>query len=107
VDTEIGKSIATRAQQGERMRRVGVLMGFEENDLEANALLSAFEALRSWWGEGEWCVPPQHSPGKGGRTKSLGAAIPLKTAGTALHRRPEASSFRVPPIPTRHPCDHD
>jgi hypothetical protein len=48
VDTEIGKSITARAQQGERMRRVGVLMGFEENDLEANAFLSAVEALRSW-----------------------------------------------------------
>jgi putative ABC transport system substrate-binding protein len=34
--------LAERGQQGERMRRVGVLMGFEENDLEAKAFLSAF-----------------------------------------------------------------
>jgi putative tryptophan/tyrosine transport system substrate-binding protein len=34
--------LAARAQQGERMRRVGVLMGFDENDVEAKAFLSAF-----------------------------------------------------------------
>jgi putative ABC transport system substrate-binding protein len=34
--------LASRAQQPERMRRVGVLMGFDENDPEAKALLSAF-----------------------------------------------------------------
>ena len=34
--------LATRAQQREHMRRVGVLMGFEENDLEAKTFLSAF-----------------------------------------------------------------
>jgi putative ABC transport system substrate-binding protein len=34
--------LAARGQQGGRMRRVGVLMGFEENDLEAKAFLSAF-----------------------------------------------------------------
>jgi putative tryptophan/tyrosine transport system substrate-binding protein len=34
--------LAARGQQGERMRRVGVLMGFEESNLEAKAFLSAF-----------------------------------------------------------------
>jgi putative ABC transport system substrate-binding protein len=34
--------LAARAQQGDGMRRVGVLMGFAENDLEANSFLSAF-----------------------------------------------------------------
>jgi putative tryptophan/tyrosine transport system substrate-binding protein len=34
--------LAALAQQAERVRRVGVLMGFEENDLEAKAFLSAF-----------------------------------------------------------------
>ena len=34
--------LAARGQQGDRMRRVAVLMGFEENDLEAKAFLSAF-----------------------------------------------------------------
>jgi putative tryptophan/tyrosine transport system substrate-binding protein len=34
--------LAARAQQGDRMRRIGVLMPFDENDLEAKAFLSAF-----------------------------------------------------------------
>ena len=43
--------LAARGQQGERMRRVGVLMGFEESNLEAKAFLSAFtRALLSWVG---------------------------------------------------------
>ena len=42
------------AQQPGRMRRVGVLMGFEENDLEAKALLSAFAhgLAESGWMDG-------------------------------------------------------
>jgi putative tryptophan/tyrosine transport system substrate-binding protein len=35
-------SVMGRAQQCERIRRVGVLMGFDENDLKAKAFLSAF-----------------------------------------------------------------
>ena len=34
--------LAARAQQGERMRRIGVLMGGDENDPEQKPLLSAF-----------------------------------------------------------------
>jgi putative ABC transport system substrate-binding protein len=34
--------LAARAQQGGRMRRVGVLMPFEENDPESKRFLSAF-----------------------------------------------------------------
>ena len=34
--------LAARGQQRGRVRRVGVLMGFEENDLEAKAFLLAF-----------------------------------------------------------------
>jgi putative ABC transport system substrate-binding protein len=33
---------AARAQQGERARRIGVLMGLDENDPEAKSRLSAF-----------------------------------------------------------------
>jgi putative ABC transport system substrate-binding protein len=35
-------SLAARAQQGDRMRRIGVLIGFSENDPEAKAYLSGF-----------------------------------------------------------------
>jgi hypothetical protein len=34
--------LTIRAQQPDRMRRVGVLMGFNENDLEAKVWLSGF-----------------------------------------------------------------
>ena len=34
--------LAVRAQQGERMRRIGVLMGFAEDNADAQALLAAF-----------------------------------------------------------------
>src|SRR5262245_55859894 len=34
--------LAVRAQQPERMRRIGVLMGYPENDLEGPAFFAAF-----------------------------------------------------------------
>ena len=34
--------LATRAQQGDRVRRIGVLMGFDENDPEGKRRYSAF-----------------------------------------------------------------
>jgi putative ABC transport system substrate-binding protein len=47
-------SLAAQAQQGERMRRIGVLMGYAENDWEAQAWVAAFrEALQKLgWTEG-------------------------------------------------------
>jgi hypothetical protein len=46
--------VAARAQQEERMRRVGVLMGLVENDPDTKARLAAFrEGLeRLGWSEG-------------------------------------------------------
>jgi putative ABC transport system substrate-binding protein len=46
--------LAARAQQGERMRRVGVLMGFAESDPEGQAWVAAFrEGLQKLgWTEG-------------------------------------------------------
>jgi putative ABC transport system substrate-binding protein len=34
--------LAARAQQGDRVRRIGVLMGYAESDLEAQAHIAAF-----------------------------------------------------------------
>ena len=34
--------LAARAHEGERVRRVGVLMGYLDNDLEAQAFVGAF-----------------------------------------------------------------
>jgi len=40
--------LAARAQQSERVRRIGVLMAYAENDLESQAQVAAFrEALQS------------------------------------------------------------
>jgi putative tryptophan/tyrosine transport system substrate-binding protein len=46
--------LAARAQQGERMRQIGVLMGYAENDSEARAWVAAFrEGLQKLgWTEG-------------------------------------------------------
>ena len=46
--------LAARAQQGNRVRRIGVLMGLDENDPLANTYLSAFmQALAGLgWTEG-------------------------------------------------------
>jgi putative ABC transport system substrate-binding protein len=58
--------LAARAQQGERMRRIGVLMGFTESDPEAQAWTAAFrEGLQKLgWTEGRniridtrWATP--------------------------------------------------
>jgi hypothetical protein len=43
--------VVARAQRGDRMRRIGVLMGYDENDPEANGWLSGFtQGLRNWVG---------------------------------------------------------
>src|SRR6516164_7606861 len=46
--------LAVRAQQGERVRRIGILTGLEENDPEAKPRLSAFtQALADLgWSDG-------------------------------------------------------
>ena len=40
--TAVAWPLAARAQQGERMRRIGVLMPFAENDSDAQANITAF-----------------------------------------------------------------
>src|SRR5262249_39371494 len=47
-------SLAARAQQGERVRRVGMLMGYPENDLEGQAHIEAFreQLQKLGWTEG-------------------------------------------------------
>ena len=47
-------SLAARAQQPDRMRRIGVLMGFAENDSRAQAYLAAFRdgLQKLGWTEG-------------------------------------------------------
>jgi len=58
--------LAARAQQGERVRRIGVLMGYAESDLEAQAHIAAFreELQKLGWTQGRnaqidtcWAAP--------------------------------------------------
>jgi putative tryptophan/tyrosine transport system substrate-binding protein len=58
--------VAARAQQLDRMRRIGVLMGYPENDSEAQAYIAAFRdgLLKLGWTEGRnvridsrWATP--------------------------------------------------
>ena len=46
--------LVARAQQGERVRHVGVLMNLSENDLEARRLVTAFQErlAQLGWAEG-------------------------------------------------------
>src|SRR5262249_11488814 len=46
--------LAARAQQSERMRRIGVLMGYAESNVEGQAFVAAFreELLKLGWAEG-------------------------------------------------------
>jgi hypothetical protein len=41
--------LAARAQQPERMRCIGVLMGYAENDLEAQGWIARCVGVRSSW----------------------------------------------------------
>ena len=53
--------LAVRAQQPDPMRRIGVLMGYAESDLEAQAWVTAFVQLA------ELCRPPRKMSASGAR----------------------------------------
>jgi putative tryptophan/tyrosine transport system substrate-binding protein len=52
--TAVSWPLAARAQQGDRMRRIGVLMGFAESDRQGRAFVAAFrdELQKLGWVEG-------------------------------------------------------
>jgi len=65
--------VAARAQQGERMRRIGALMGFAESDSQAQAYIAAFRdgLQKLGWIEGRnirieirWATPGDAGPMK-------------------------------------------
>ena len=77
--------VATRAQQPDRLRRIGVLMGNAESDDEGKAGVAAFrDELR-----------------KAGWTERRNVDIETRWAAPAIPQRPNASSTRadVDPIP--------
>jgi len=46
--------LAARAQQGDRVRRIGVLMPYDENEAAANLLVSAFTQALAELGLDRW-----------------------------------------------------
>ena len=66
--------LAARAQQGERMRRVGILVGFPENDPEMQARLAAFRQglERRGWSEGRNVrIDYRFAPARSGRAQMV------------------------------------
>jgi putative ABC transport system substrate-binding protein len=57
--TAVGWPLAVRAQQGERVRSIGVLMGYAEDDPETKPRLSAFRQMleKRGWAEGRNVQP--------------------------------------------------
>jgi putative ABC transport system substrate-binding protein len=76
--------LAARAQQPDRVRRIGVLMGFGENDSQAQAMIAAFrEGLQKLgWTEGRnnridtrWTTPAD-AESRQRFAKELGLNVP-------------------------------
>ena len=79
--------LAARAQQGERMRLIGVLMGFAESDPDARSWLAAFrDALaKLGWTEGnnlriELAGPPVIRIGSGRWQESWSICGPTRSS---------------------------
>jgi hypothetical protein len=50
--------LAARAQQPDRMRRIGVLMGYPESDSQAQRYIAAFRASSAGWRAGTFSLTP-------------------------------------------------
>ena len=86
--------LAAHAQQPDRMRRIGVLMGFAESDREGQAFVAAFrEGLQKLgWAEGRNCVP----------FPSFSGSLPIRSAAAssrAFRDREETSLVSSPCSP--------
>jgi putative tryptophan/tyrosine transport system substrate-binding protein len=81
----LARPTAAGAQQGERVRRVGVLMTYAESDAEAQSWVAAFrEALRplGWSENRNLAIEVRWAPG--GRAVPEGSAQALVAAGPDL-----------------------
>src|SRR5262245_8250578 len=96
--------VAARGQQGERVRRIGVLMGYAESDLEVQAHIAAFrEGLQKLgWTEGRntqidtrWAAPDD-AASMGRFAKELVALQPDVILNHAHHDRAAAANAYHP-----------
>src|SRR5215471_5361410 len=72
------RPLAARAQQGERMRRIGVLINFASDDVEGQARLTAFrEGLRQlgWTEGGNVRIDTRWAAGDADRYRQYGAEL--------------------------------
>ena len=99
-----GWPLAARAQQPDRMRRIGVLMGYAESDLDVQAHIAAFrEGLqKSGWTEGRniqidtrWAAPDDAASMRRFATE-LVAPQPESFSPTPHPPRPRCCSKRLP-----------
>jgi hypothetical protein len=99
--------LAAWAQQGDRVRRIGVLMPFDENDSESKRRYSAFsQALADLgWTDGALAVycavygQWKRAPGETLRV----VVISETAAGTCIRLRQRRDSRRAVPSPTKIP----
>ena len=75
--------LAARAQQGERMRRIGLLIQFAESDPSGQARVAAFR--EEFW-------PPRHRANVG---VSQATAVVTRRANNGRVRRPGGASIRA------------
>ena len=85
--------LAARAQQGERMRRIGVLMGYAETDPDARARAQAFERMLQGlgWKEGHDVVFDY-------RWASADAALRRRFATEIVNAKPDVILANTAPV---------
>jgi putative tryptophan/tyrosine transport system substrate-binding protein len=87
--------VVARAQQGERVRRIGVLMGYGESDAEGKTLLAGFsEGLaRSGWGdERKARIEVRWAAGSAERTRAYAAELVGLKCDVILSHGPTATA---------------
>jgi hypothetical protein len=96
--------LAARAQQGERMRRIGVLMPFTAGDPEAqtrNAVFAQSLGQLGWTVGGNLQIDYRFSGGEVDRVRQYAAELVAFAPDVIMTRRPEKISKRLSRIPGR------
>jgi putative ABC transport system substrate-binding protein len=90
--------LAARAQQAERMRRIGILLGISENDLEAQSRVAAFrKGLRDLgWIEGRNVQDYRFAAADLNRVKAYAAEL-VQLSSRCAPRQQHAGYFGATP----------